>query len=177
MTPAQQALKDKLARLKAAGGNSNGTPASSGTSGSTEIQQSIPEQKQEVPKNEGQPDSVQVPKGELAPGPVVLPEPKTEIVSKPNPVSEVDHPIKMQLAELEQALNDKLPGFKTILRDIHTKLRQDPAIVTLLSDEEIGGILAGLKHHAQVEIIAPKAAKAKKAAGKAMVANMSADDL
>lgn len=85
-----------------------------------------------------------------------------------------DHPLKMQLAELEQALTEKLPEFRTILRDIHSKLRQDPEIVTALSEDEIATIVSGLVHHANVEIVSPKAVKAAKKAAKTPV---SASDL
>lgn len=85
-----------------------------------------------------------------------------------------DHPIKMKLAELEAALLQKLPEFKTILRDIHAKLRQDPAIVTALSPEEVNIVVSGLMHHAQVEVLAPRAVKSAKKAAKGPI---SAGDL
>lgn len=72
--------------------------------------------------------------------------------------------IRTQLAELEAALKQNIPSFPTILRDIHTKLRQDPEVVTLMSDAEIKLVLQGLQKHAQIEVVAPAAAKqAKKA--------------
>lgn len=85
-----------------------------------------------------------------------------------------DHPLKMQLAELEQALTEKLPEFRTILRDIHSKLRQDPDVVTAMSEEEIGILVDGLIHHANVEVITPGKVKAAKKAAKVPV---SASDL
>lgn len=85
-----------------------------------------------------------------------------------------DHPLKMKLAELEQALTEKLPEFRTILRDIHSKLRQDPECVTAMSEDEIGVIVSGLVHHANVEVIAPKAVKSAKKAAKTPI---SASDL
>jgi hypothetical protein len=85
-----------------------------------------------------------------------------------------DHPLKMQLAELEQALTEKLPEFRTILRDIHSKLRTDPDCVTAMSEEEIGILVEGLIHHANVEVIAPANVKAAKKAAKTPV---SASDL
>lgn len=184
MNPAQKLLQEKLARLRATkdassnSGNASNEPAKqSGETPQTRIEESktTAQESKELQVSEGVPTTVQ---------------PREESVSicqqhanqegseaKNAEVTGTDHPIKMQLAELEAALNDKQPGFKTILRDIHTKLRQDPAIVTLLTDEEIGGILAGLKHHAQVDVIAPKAAKTAKKETKAKIANMSADDL
>lgn len=86
-----------------------------------------------------------------------------------------DHPLIMELAELEQQLNDRVPDFRLTLRNIHQKLRKDPDIVTILSEEEIGLIVTGLATHANAEIVAPKAAKAAKAAAKKTP--ISADDL
>lgn len=89
-----------------------------------------------------------------------------------------EHPLRMELAELEQALLNELPEFKTILKDIHSKLRQDPELVTALSEEEIESIVVGLTRHASLEILAPKAAKAAKAAtARAKKVPISASDL
>lgn len=92
-----------------------------------------------------------------------------EEVTSPAKSEKSDHPLVMELAELEQALTEKLPEFKTILRDIHSKLRQDTELVAALSEEEIELIVTGLTRHASLEIIAPKAAKAARAAKKVPV--------
>lgn len=73
-----------------------------------------------------------------------------------------DHPFLMEMAELQQALDERVPGFVNILREIHTKLKKDPATVTLLTDEEIGVIVAGLERHTNVTIVAPAAVKTAK---------------
>lgn len=96
-----------------------------------------------------------------------------EVLHETEPKSE--HPLIMELAELEQQLNDRIPDFRLTLRNIHQKLRQDPDIVTILSEEEIGLIVTGLATHANAEIVAPKAAKAARAAAKKTP--ISADDL
>lgn len=88
--------------------------------------------------------------------------------------SKPDHPLVMQLAELEAALTENLPEFRTILRDIHSKLRSDPDCVTALSEDEIGAIVHGLIRHAEIEIVAPAKLKAVKKASKTPV---SASDL
>jgi len=85
-----------------------------------------------------------------------------------------DHPLVMQLAELEAALTQNLPEFRTILRDIHSKLRTDPDCVTALSEDEIGAIVHGLIRHAEIEIVAPRAVKSAKKAAKVPI---SAGDL
>lgn len=77
-----------------------------------------------------------------------------------------NHPLLMEMAELEQALNERVPGFANILREIHMKLKKDPATVTLLTDEEIGLIVSGLERHTNVTIVAPAAVKSAKKAAK-----------
>lgn len=87
-----------------------------------------------------------------------------EVLPETSPRTE--HPLIMELAELEQALEQQVPDFRVILRNIHQKLRADPELVTVLSEEEIGLIVSGLATHAQAEIIAPKAVKAARATAK-----------
>jgi len=96
-----------------------------------------------------------------------------EVLHETEPKSE--HPLIMELAELEQALEQQVPDFRLILRNIHQKLRADPELVTVLSEEEIGLIVSGLATHAQAEIIAPKAVKAARAT--ARKTPISASDL
>lgn len=67
------------------------------------------------------------------------------------------------LCLLEQQLNENIPGFVMTLRDIHRAQAQDPNIVTIMTDEEIGIILTGLQRHMAVEVIVPKASKSKSA--------------
>lgn len=76
------------------------------------------------------------------------------------------HPIAMEMAELEAAIDAEVPGFVSILSQIHKKLRADPDVVTLLADEEIGVIVAGLEKHTNVTIVAPSAIKAAKSKAK-----------
>ena len=84
--------------------------------------------------------------------PVSLPEPKEVTPPKPRKT----HPIAMEMAELEAALDAQVPGFVSILSTIHKKLKADPDVVTLLDDEEIGRIVAGLEKHTNVTIVAPR---------------------
>jgi hypothetical protein len=97
--------------------------------------------------------------------------PDVERVVKPRKT----HPIAMEMAEIEAALNERVPGFVSILSTIHKKLRADPNIVTLLDDEEIGVIVSGLEKHTNVTIVAPSAIKAAKS--KARREPVSAGDL
>lgn len=89
-----------------------------------------------------------------------------EIVPELPPKPRKTHPIAMEMAELEAALNSEVPGFVSILSTIHKKLKADPNVVTLLDDEEIGVIVAGLEKHTNVTIVAPAAIKAAKSKAK-----------
>lgn len=96
----------------------------------------------------------------------------------PSSITTSDHPLAMQFAELEQALNAKDPQFPTILRQIHRHLGQDAALVTQMTEEEIQLIVTGMVVYAQAEIVEPAKAKTAKAAvAKAKKAVITADDL
>ena len=79
--------------------------------------------------------------------------------------------IKEKLARLEEALLAKTPGMPTLLRDIHTHLKRDPDVVTLLSEEECAILVQGLKKQTATEIATsaikskPKKAMAKMQVG------------
>lgn len=80
--------------------------------------------------------------------------------------------IREKLFLLEQQLNEKLPGITTALRDIHTKLKKDPEVVTLLSEEDIGILIRGLKKQVATELVTTSLKKAPK-----QVKKVSLDDL
>lgn len=80
--------------------------------------------------------------------------------------------LKEKVADLEAKLLAQDPMMPILLREIHNVLKEDPENVTLLSEEEIGIIISGLKKHTQTEIIA---AVSKKGAGKAMKKTTLAD--
>lgn len=90
-------------------------------------------------------------------------------------MSTVQH-VQGKLAELQEALDEQVPGFAYILKDIHESLRADPEVVTILTDEEISVIVKGLERHAG-QVVVP--AKAKKASSKkfAVPKDISASDL
>ena len=69
--------------------------------------------------------------------------------------------IQSTIQELENALLTAHPEMPILLRKIHTKLREDPELVTLLSEEEIAQVINGLKAQTNVQLTAPKATKAK----------------
>ena len=89
-----------------------------------------------------------------------------------------EHPLSMQFAEMEQALLSADPTFKTILRDVHRQLGNDPELVTMMTEDEIQLVVRGLIVHAKAEIIEPAKAKTvKKAVAEAKKKAISADDL
>jgi hypothetical protein len=77
--------------------------------------------------------------------------------------------IKERIAELQGAIDEQLPNFKTILKDIHTTLRADPHVVTILEPEEIAVIVGGLEKHADLEIAGDVVKKATKGGRKAPI--------
>lgn len=52
--------------------------------------------------------------------------------------------IKSKISELADAILARHPRMPTLLREIHTTLRQYPEQVSLLSEEEIAPIVSGL---------------------------------
>lgn len=80
--------------------------------------------------------------------------------------------LQSSILELQEALISANPGMPTMLRTIHKNLAADPAIVTLLSEDEIAIIVSGLmKHTATVIATTTKKVSSKKLAG------ISLDDL
>lgn len=81
--------------------------------------------------------------------------------------------IREKLATLDKLLEDSAPGITSLLRDIHSQLKKDPDVVTILSEEECAIIVKGLKKQTATEI-ATSAAKSKP---KKSLKNMSVADL
>jgi len=81
--------------------------------------------------------------------------------------------IQEKLASLEAALQESTPGISTLLRDIHVNLKKDPDVVTLLSEEECGILVAGLKKQTATEI----ATSALKSGKKKSLKQMTISDL
>lgn len=81
--------------------------------------------------------------------------------------------IQEKLARLEDALNTSTPGIATLLRDIHSNLKKDPDIVTLLSDEDCAILVRGLKKQTSTEIaVSALKSPRKKALSKMTVADL-----
>ena len=82
--------------------------------------------------------------------------------------------VQEKLAQLESMLTNEVPNISTLLRDIHRTLKQDPDVVTILSEEECSILVRGLKQQTNTIIStgAIKKAKTKKAMSKMTVADL-----
>ena len=69
--------------------------------------------------------------------------------------------VQEQLASLKQALIESNPGMPQMLRTIHTHLRNDKDIVTLLSPEEVGVVVSGLMKQSNTVIAVATVKKSK----------------
>lgn len=81
--------------------------------------------------------------------------------------------VREKILSLKSSLDQSLPDFPHLLRQIHTNLREDPSIVTDLSEDEISIIVNGLKKQTGIAIVGTAAKKSSKKA----VAKLSLDDL
>lgn len=79
--------------------------------------------------------------------------------------------LSMAIAELRDTITNAHPKMATLLRDIHTLLKSDPDLVTVLTEEEISVIVSGLEKHTLVEITTA-ALKAKKSLKSTTVADL-----
>jgi len=82
--------------------------------------------------------------------------------------------IQEKLAQLEEGLEAQAPGLATLLRDIHTTLKKDPEVVTLLTEEECSILVRGLKKQTATDIATTSL---KKGSGKKAMSKMSVADL
>lgn len=71
-------------------------------------------------------------------------------------------PFKMKLAELEQQLEDQVPGFAFTLRDIHRTLGSDANVITVLSEDEISIIVKGLARQMDTTVVVAKKSSTKR---------------
>lgn len=85
--------------------------------------------------------------------------------------------IRSNIASLQQALLDKHPQMPVLLRDIFRQLKDDPATVTILSEEEISTVVRGLENQTNTFLAASMTkAKPGSAAVKALK-NVKSSDL
>ena len=85
---------------------------------------------------------------------------------------EITDTLAAKIATLQDALDKAMPNFRTLLSDIHTALADNPACVTLINDDQIATIVAGLSRQASIDLEANTVKPRKKAAGK-----LSEDDI
>ena len=69
--------------------------------------------------------------------------------------------LQIKISSLQDALLSAHPTMPVLLQQIHKQLKADPDNVTLLSEEDIGILVSGLKRQTATEISAA-ASKAKK---------------
>jgi hypothetical protein len=83
--------------------------------------------------------------------------------------------LKEKVAELSELILSKHPRMPLLLREIHTALRKQPENVTLMSEEEIAVVVAGLKVQTGVEF-ATAAIKDKSPSTTKRLKNATVDD-
>ncbi len=93
--------------------------------------------------------------------PVSSPTLFTESASKTQDINHLEFLSKMNA--LQEAIHTQHPTMPVLLFQIHTQLREDPEIVTLLNEEAIGVIVKGLEIQTKTELITTvvKQSKAK----------------
>ncbi len=85
------------------------------------------------------------------------------------PASNQAFEVKEKLAALEEALLSSNPEMPSLLRAIHKNLKQDPDIVTLLTEEECSILVRGLKKQTATDIATKSIKAPKKAMNKMQV--------
>lgn len=83
--------------------------------------------------------------------------------------------LKEKVAQLSEAILQKHPKMPTLLREIHTALRAQPENVTLLTEDEIGTIVDGLKVQTGVEFAATAVKSAGAKSVTAKIKNLGVD--
>jgi hypothetical protein len=81
--------------------------------------------------------------------------------------------IQERITALEAALVEANPLMPNLLRQIHTQLKNDPAIVTLLTESEVAVISSGLSIQTSISITTAKPT----AAAKKALTRVTSDDL
>lgn len=79
----------------------------------------------------------------------------------PVPLSHADQ-VKDKILRLRTQLQEKLPGYESLLHEIHRALAKDESTAHLLTEEEIGVICLGLQKRAGSYILEKEASKKTK---------------
>lgn len=81
--------------------------------------------------------------------------------------------IQEKLLSLQEAIATANPRMPVLLQEIHRAVKNDPACVTVLSEDELAILVLGLKTHTAVSIVTT----APKAAAKRSLSKVTTDDL
>lgn len=71
------------------------------------------------------------------------------------PVFNIDD-VKFKIAELQKSLEQNLPGYSLLLKQIHGALSKQPELTYMLGDEKIAVIIGGLEKFHKKEITETK---------------------
>jgi hypothetical protein len=83
--------------------------------------------------------------------------------------------LKEKVASLQAALLAKHPTLPTLLREIHTTLKQYPEQITLLNPPEIAIIVQGLEKQTGVELVNQSLKGTGKASANQKIKSLGAD--
>lgn len=100
-----------------------------------------------------------------------------EAITKLNSSEPIHFELMTRLAQLEEALLARDPMMKMHLGAIHKQLIQYDELVHLLSDEEIGKIVAAQQAHTNTVLIIESTSKKGKTATANRTAKLGLDDL
>ncbi len=81
--------------------------------------------------------------------------------------------IKESILSLQTALLAAHPSMPSLLQQIHSRLKNDPSIVTLLKEDEIAILVSGLEAQTQTHIVTNMA----KPSAKTALKKVKSDDL
>lgn len=83
-----------------------------------------------------------------------------------------------KIADLQTALQTRAPGYERLLHEIHVGMQKDPDVVHLLTDEQVGVVVAGLSKKKNVVIAEPdKIAKKRTLANGKPLSEATLDDI
>jgi hypothetical protein len=85
--------------------------------------------------------------------------------------------IKGKIAEMNTALLASNPLMPVLLREIHQHLRKDPELVTIITEEEIGMIVNGLKKQTNTVLATTTIKQSTSKAEKVKQAKLTLDDI
>lgn len=99
----------------------------------------------------------------------------TESTTELNPQSQHEI-IAAKINELQEKLLANHPQMPLLLREIHAVLKNNPAVVTLLEEEQISIVVNGLQKQTTTSIVASMTTKSSSAKTKAL-SKVSTSDL